>query len=55
MKIAELEATVKMYEVQLSLPENMADSQKLMTLNEQYEKTVEALQQAYETWETLAE
>lgn len=55
MKIAELEATVKMYEVQLSLPENMADSQTLMTLNEQYEKTVEALQQAYEKWETLAE
>lgn len=55
MKIAELEATVKMYEVQLNDPVNQADTEKMMALTKEYETTQAKLEDAYATWETLAE
>lgn len=38
MKIAELEATVKMYEFQLNQPENQTDPDKALELTGLYEK-----------------
>lgn len=51
IKIAELEATLKMYEVQM----NSASSDELVALNEAYERTKEDLTAAYECWEMLAD
>ena len=51
MKIAELEATLKMYEVQM----NTASPEELTDLNTAYSETEKALQTAYEKWEKLAQ
>lgn len=50
MKIAELEATLKMYEVQM----NDASPDDLIRLTKDYEETEAALAVAYEKWEELA-
>lgn len=50
MKIAELEATLKMYEVQM----NDASPEDLIRLTKDYEETEAALAVAYEKWEELA-
>lgn len=55
LKIAELEATIKMYEVQMNAPEIQLDAEKLMNLTKEYEETQEKLDKAYETWEMLSE
>lgn len=55
MKIAELEATVKMYEFQLNERENQTDPEKSMALTKQLEETQQELDDWYEKWETLAE
>ena len=55
MKIAELEATLKMYDVQLNSPENQTDPDKLMELTKAYEDTQNKLDEAYERWEALSE
>ena len=51
MKIAELEATLKMYEVQM----NTASPEALTNLNMAYSETEKALQTAYEKWEKLVQ
>ena len=51
MKIAELEATLKMYEVQM----NTASPEALTDLNKAYSETEKALQMAYEKWEKLVQ
>lgn len=55
MKIAELEATKKMYEYELNDPSNHDDSHKLAALTADYEKTTSALEEAYSKWERLSE
>ena len=50
MKIAELEATLKMYEVQM----NDASPEDLIRLTKDYEETEAALAVAYEKWGELA-
>jgi len=55
MKIAELEATLKMYDFQMNLSENQTNAEKMITLTEQYEDTQKKLDEAYEKWETLSE
>lgn len=55
LKIAELEATLKMYEVQLNDPANQADPEALMKITQEYEETQQKLDQAYDTWADLAE
>lgn len=55
MKIAELEATIKMYEVQLNDPSNQVDTKKMMDLTKEYEEIQEKLDKAYEMWEELSE
>ena len=55
MKIAELEATLKMYEVQMNLPDVQTDADKMMELTRLYDETQEQLDAAYETWEQLSE
>lgn len=55
MKIAELEATVKMYEFQLNQPENQTDPDKAMELTGLYECTQQKLDEAYDTWAELSE
>lgn len=55
LKIAELEATMKMYEVQMNMPENQTDAEQMMTLTKQYEDTKSVLDKAYQTWENLSE
>lgn len=51
MKIAELEATLKMYEVQM----NTASPEALTDLNKAYSEMEKALQTAYEKWEKLVQ
>lgn len=55
MKIAELEATLKMYDVEMNLPQNQTDPDKMMELTAAYEDTQVKLDEAYETWEQLSE
>ncbi len=55
MKIAELEATIKMYEFQMNQPENQTDSDKMMELTKLYGETQKQLDAAYEKWEALSE
>lgn len=55
MKIAELEATLKMYDVEMNLPQNQTDPDKMMELTAAYEDTQSKLDEAYETWEQLSE
>lgn len=55
MKIAELEATVKMYEFQLNQPENQTDPDKALELTGLYETTKQKLDEAYDTWAELSE
>ena len=55
LKIAELEATLKMYEVKMNMPENQTDAEAMMSLTAAYEAAQAELDDAYEKWETLAE
>lgn len=55
MKIAELEATVKMYEFQLNQPENQTNPDKALELTGLYETTKQKLDEAYDTWAELSE
>lgn len=55
LKIAELEATVKMYEVKMNMPENQTDAEAMMSLTTEYEEAQAKLDEAYEAWEELAE
>lgn len=55
LKIAELEATIKMYETQMNMPANQTNAEAMMELTAQYEETQHQLEAAYETWETLSE
>ena len=55
MKIAELEATIKMYEFQMNQSENQTDPEKMIELTNLYEETQKQLDDAYEKWETLNE
>lgn len=55
LKIAELEATLKMYEVQMNMPENQTDAAAMTKLTEEYENTQKKLDEAYEKWEELSE
>lgn len=55
MKIAELEATLKMYDVEMNLPQNQTDPDKMMELTAAYEDTQAKLDEAYKTWEQLSE
>ena len=55
MKIAELEATLKMYEVQMNQAENQTDADKMVELTQSYENTQQKLDEYYEKWEELAD
>ena len=55
MKIAELEATLKMYEVQMNQTENQTDADKMVELTQSYENTQQKLDEYYEKWEELAD
>ena len=55
MKIAELEATIKMYEVQMNMPQNQTDADAMMELTREYEAAQAQLDEAYEKWEALSE
>ncbi|MCH4187157.1 MAG: ABC-F family ATP-binding cassette domain-containing protein [Megasphaera sp.] len=55
LKIAELEATIKMYEVQMNMPANQSDADVMLDLTKQYEETQHQLDAAYEKWEELSE
>lgn len=55
MKIAELEATIKMYEVQMNMPQNQTDADAMMELTKEYEVAQAQLDEAYEKWEALSE
>ena len=48
MKIAELEATIKMYEVQMNMPQNQTDADAMMELTREYEAAQAQLDEAYE-------
>lgn len=52
-EIARLEATMKMYEVQLSQPHIQASPEELMAITEDIDKTKASLDAAYEEWERL--
>ena len=54
-KIAELEATIKMYEVQMNMPQNQTDADAMMELTREYEAAQAQLDEAYEKWEALSE
>ena len=55
MKIAELEATVKMYHMQLENPELQTDLSQYETVVAALEETEEKLNVQYEMWEQLSE
>lgn len=54
-EIARLEATMKMYEVQLSNPVVQQDAEEMTSLSVQLEITESELQVLYEKWESLSE
>ena len=54
-EIARLEATMKMYEVQLSNPVVQQDAEEMTSLSVQLETTESELQVLYEKWEFLSE
>ncbi len=54
-EIARLEATMKMYEVQLSDPVVQQDAEEMTSLSVQLETTESELQVLYEKWESLSE
>lgn len=54
-EIARLEATMKMYEVQLSNPVVQQDAEEMTSLSVQLETTESDLQVLYEKWESLSE
>ncbi|WP_277282423.1 ABC-F family ATP-binding cassette domain-containing protein [Veillonella caviae] len=54
-EIARLEATMKMYEVQLSNPVVQQDAEEMTSLSVQLETTESELQVLYEKWESLSE
>ena len=55
LKIAEMEATLKMYEVQMNQAENQTDPDKMLELTKAYEDTQKQLDAYYEKWEELSE
>ncbi len=55
MKIAQAEATKKMYEYELNNPANYQDSEKMASLSQAYEDTKRELEELYKKWETLSE
>jgi len=55
MKIAELEATLKMYEFEMNQPQNQTDADKMLELTGLYDATKDKLDDAYEQWEKLNE
>lgn len=55
LKIAELEATLKMYEVQMNQVENQTEPDKMLELTNAYEDTQKQLDVYYEKWEELSE
>ena len=55
LKIAEMEATLKMYEVQMNQAENQTDPDKMLELTNAYEDTQKQLDAYYEKWEELSE
>ena len=54
-EFARLEATMKMYEVQLSNPVVQQDAEEMTSLSVQLETTESELQVLYEKWESLSE
>lgn len=54
-EISRLEATMKMYEVQLSNPVVQQDAEEMTSLSVQLETTESELQVLYEKWESLSE
>ena len=54
-EVAELEATIKMYEVQMNMPQNQTDADAMMELTKEYEVAQAQLDEAYEKWEALSE
>ncbi|MDY5481387.1 MAG: ABC-F family ATP-binding cassette domain-containing protein [Veillonella caviae] len=54
-EIARLEATMKMYEIQLSNPVVQQDAEEMTSLSVQLETTESELQVLYEKWESLSE
>ena len=52
-EIARLEATMKMYEVQLANPVVQQDGQELEKISEQMNQAQEELDALYEKWEKL--
>ena len=58
-KIAEIVVDIpkplKMYEVQMNLPDVQTDADKMMELTRLYDETQAQLDAAYETWEQLSE
>lgn len=55
MKIAELEATLKMYEVQMNQSENQTNADRMVELTKAYEDTQQKLDAYYEKWEELSD
>ena len=54
-EIARLEATMKMYEVQLANPEVQQDLDEMSKISIQIESTQNELDTLYEKWERLSE
>ena len=54
-EIARLEATMKMYEVQLANPVVQQDLDEMSKISMQIEKTQSELDSLYEKWERLSE
>ena len=55
MKIAEWEATLKMYEFQMNQPEMQLNPNELTAINNEYMKVQDELEAAYEKWEALCD
>ena len=54
-EIARLEATIKMYEVQLMNPAVQSDNDQMASLATNIEQANSELEALYEKWETLSE
>ena len=54
-EIARLEATIKMYEVQLMNPAVQADNEQMASLASNIEQANSELEALYERWEALSE
>lgn len=54
VEIARLEATMKMYELQLVNPAVQSNTEEMMTISTQLQETESALQELYDKWEQLS-